>query len=220
MSDTYLFAVGASSLTVGFFQRIPFSIFLSSVKTRRSKVWTVILNYACHANWPKICLVWRLLVWFYVTCLLSLSPRLECSIFTPHSFTVITSNVQITICILLLKHLFVSLLCISVPQSHSSVVKAAISNYRKVYICASCMSSFSCEALAATRLIWYHGCLVFTITGNRWRPSSQTPFHNDFWVPSGIALLFRTAYIVAHSVSVTCLTLLSILHFLPCCLGQ
>ncbi|CAD6212635.1 unnamed protein product [Miscanthus lutarioriparius] len=30
-------AVGASSLTVGFFQRIPFSIFLSSVKTRRSK---------------------------------------------------------------------------------------------------------------------------------------------------------------------------------------
>jgi hypothetical protein len=96
-----------------------------------------------------------LLVWFYVDCLflLCLSPLLGCSTFSAHSFTVISSNVQISICIWLLKHLFVSLLCISVPQSHSSVVKAAISNYRKVYICSSCMLAFSCEALAA--IIWY-----------------------------------------------------------------
>jgi hypothetical protein len=39
VSDIYLFAVEASSMARGSFGRIPFSIVLSSVETRRSKVW-------------------------------------------------------------------------------------------------------------------------------------------------------------------------------------
>jgi hypothetical protein len=39
VSDIYLFAGEASSMAIGSFGRIPFSIVLSSVETRRSKVW-------------------------------------------------------------------------------------------------------------------------------------------------------------------------------------
>ncbi|CAD6253884.1 unnamed protein product [Miscanthus lutarioriparius] len=66
-------AVGASSLTVGFFQRIPFSIFLSSVKTRRSKA-TRLNGYdaAAHLTEETFCSIGIISVfgWAYILALI------------------------------------------------------------------------------------------------------------------------------------------------------